>query len=418
MNHENMMLLSLVLLVLGAWFFSGIPRRKAKKQADKILRNAHIQAEAIREQTLQYVKKQVREAKDQYFQEEYNGKKRLSALAGEADKLQDKIDVQTEFLEKLQETHPEILETLAKQRMLKAWQGYDQLRKSNAKTQLQDALNEMEGLRKEIEWKDMLLTKCRSKVPELEAWMAGRVVDHPGIVDLSYAGNEPAGYYLAEDEREELSVPEQLSLALSRYYSSVLPYASIGRLYEIQVGTYYEAEGWMVEFHGIREGLEDGGVDLIARKDGETLLIQCKCWSEKQGKLIHSNVVHQLHGARDEYVLKHPDEDVEAIIFATVDLDPRAEEASKALSIFSCLFPADFRHMPQARGVVEPQTGEKVYVTPLDASFGVLPGKNFSSPAEAEKAGFSRKPLSKADCGIGDPVIHYPDLPPFQDPLT
>ena len=68
MNHENMMLLSLVLLVLGAWFFSGIPRRKAKKQADKILRNAHIQAEAIREQTLQYVKKQVREAKDQYFQ--------------------------------------------------------------------------------------------------------------------------------------------------------------------------------------------------------------------------------------------------------------------------------------------------------------------------------------------------------------
>ena len=49
-----------------------------------------------------------------------------------------------------------------------------------------------------------------------------------------------------------------------------------GAVYERCVGLRYELLGYSVDYHGTRLGYNDGGVDLIAKCDGETRFIQCK----------------------------------------------------------------------------------------------------------------------------------------------
>ncbi len=57
-----------------------------------------------------------------------------------------------------------------------------------------------------------------------------------------------------------------------------------GYNYELQIGKYYQKQGYKVYFKGINEGLKDQGIDLIAYKDNEALLIQCKNWEYSQVK--------------------------------------------------------------------------------------------------------------------------------------
>ncbi|MCI5786060.1 MAG: restriction endonuclease [Helicobacter trogontum] len=60
-----------------------------------------------------------------------------------------------------------------------------------------------------------------------------------------------------------------------------------GDKYELQIGKYYQQLGYKVYFKGIKEGLKDQGIDLIAYKGKETLLIQCKNWQNSQVKQEH-----------------------------------------------------------------------------------------------------------------------------------
>ncbi|MBJ6984341.1 restriction endonuclease [Luteimonas sp. MC1750] len=58
---------------------------------------------------------------------------------------------------------------------------------------------------------------------------------------------------------------------------------------------YYRSEGYTVEHCGTggRAARFDGGVDLRLRRDGETILVQCKHWNAYQ---VPHNDVHQLLG--------------------------------------------------------------------------------------------------------------------------
>jgi len=61
----------------------------------------------------------------------------------------------------------------------------------------------------------------------------------------------------------------------------------LGKEYEEQIGKYYESIGYHVIYHGIIKGKKDQGIDLIATKDEETLLIQCKNWKNTTIKQRH-----------------------------------------------------------------------------------------------------------------------------------
>jgi hypothetical protein len=52
--------------------------------------------------------------------------------------------------------------------------------------------------------------------------------------------------------------------------------SDFGFIYEKFVGQILEDEGYSVQYNGLKKGLLDRGVDLIATKDEKMLFIQCK----------------------------------------------------------------------------------------------------------------------------------------------
>lgn len=68
--------------------------------------------------------------------------------------------------------------------------------------------------------------------------------------------------------------------------------AALGwRHFEQLVGEAFRRQGYMVEENGL--GGADGGIDLILRKDGRRVLVQCKQWRRRQ---IPVNVVREMYG--------------------------------------------------------------------------------------------------------------------------
>lgn len=65
--------------------------------------------------------------------------------------------------------------------------------------------------------------------------------------------------------------------------------------FERLLARHYREEGFEVEHCGTAENASrfDGGVDLVLRRDGETVLVQCKHWNAAQ---VPHNDVHQLLG--------------------------------------------------------------------------------------------------------------------------
>ena len=57
-----------------------------------------------------------------------------------------------------------------------------------------------------------------------------------------------------------------------------------GDKYELQIGKEYQNAGYKVYFKGIKEGKSDNGIDLVAYKGDEAVLIQCKNWERAQVK--------------------------------------------------------------------------------------------------------------------------------------
>ena len=62
------------------------------------------------------------------------------------------------------------------------------------------------------------------------------------------------------------------------------------REFEMLVGEAYRRKGYTVEETG---GGPDGGVDLVLRRDGETVLVQCKRW---KAHTVGVPVVRELYG--------------------------------------------------------------------------------------------------------------------------
>ncbi|MGX3044425.1 restriction endonuclease [Helicobacter sp. T3_23-1056] len=57
-----------------------------------------------------------------------------------------------------------------------------------------------------------------------------------------------------------------------------------GDKYERQIGKEYQNNGYKVYFKGLKEGKSDNGIDLVAYKGDEAVLIQCKNWERTQVK--------------------------------------------------------------------------------------------------------------------------------------
>ncbi len=110
--------------------------------------------------------------------------------------------------------------------------------------------------------------------------------------------------YLTPEEYKNLPSVERNQMALDRYIESRNKSKwDIGRDYEMYVGYLYEQKGYFVEYKGIIDGFDDLGRDIIATKDNEVCIIQCKYWA--QWKEMRENSIFQLFGTTMEYWIRN-----------------------------------------------------------------------------------------------------------------
>lgn len=173
-------------------------------------------------------------------------------------------------------------------------------------------------------------------------------------------------WYVSKEEYRTYSTVKKNQLALDRYWERRLSNKGIGNLYERYVGFLYEMDGYEVEYKGILSGLEDLGRDLIASKNNEIIVVQCKYWSEF--KMIHENHIFQFFGTTYKYKTDNPRKKVNACFYTKTVL---SELARKFAEDFDIKLVENFRlkRYPCIKCNIGRQTGEKIYHLPFDQQY-------------------------------------------------
>jgi Restriction endonuclease len=103
-----------------------------------------------------------------------------------------------------------------------------------------------------------------------------------------------------------------------------------GKRYESSIAHKLRTEGWYVEETG-RDGTNDHGIDLIARRGAVTRYVQCKGWSS--WKTIHEDVVSQLFGSVANIVGVENVDRVEKYIYSPAQLSDYAQGEALRLNV-------------------------------------------------------------------------------------
>jgi len=220
--------------------------------------------------------------------------------------------------------------------------------------------------------------------------------------------------YLTPEEYKSLPSVERNQMALDRYLKNRNKSKwAIGRDYEMYVGYSYEQKGYSIEYKGIIDGFEDLGRDIIAKKNNEICIIQCKRWA--QYKDIHEKHIFQLFGTTMEYWIenfknhkkpktfeefaKFLNEDrLRPIFFTSTTLSNKAKEMANALSIeiIENEPPGEFPRIKCNINNDESGSQTKIYHLPMDQQYdrtiiGNRAGEFYAfNVKEAEDAGFRR----------------------------
>jgi len=211
--------------------------------------------------------------------------------------------------------------------------------------------------------------------------------------------SDPVLRFVPKTEYNKLPSANRNQLALDRYLSGNLSPSAIGRLYERYLGYLWEQDGWAVEYHGIVEGFEDLGRDLICTKGNHIKIIQAKCWSS--GKKIREKHIFQLFGttqlfSMDREIRKIGAMKISAMLVTSTSLSPVARRAAVGLGIEvkeECQLNKSF---PMIKCNINQRTKEKIYHLPFDQQYDrakIMPllGEFYAATVvEAEKNGFRR----------------------------
>ena len=217
-----------------------------------------------------------------------------------------------------------------------------------------------------------------------------------------------------KDEQRNKTRTEILQSALNKYVFKKKSNFAIGKDYERYIGHLYEEQGYLVEYHGIKYGLDDLGIDLICRKNEEVLLIQCKNWSQK--KNIFENAINQLFGTSIKFYIDNYDnyqksfqgslfdevnipfnKKFQPIFISTTKLTERAAEFAKILKIKVLEIPyiKDYPRIKCNIGKDENGLETRIFHMPFDQMYDKVQnikngGFNAYTIEEAEKSGFRK----------------------------
>lgn len=222
--------------------------------------------------------------------------------------------------------------------------------------------------------------------------------------------DDPVKKYVTSGEYEKLSRTERNQKALDRYLASRKTPYQIGRDYERYIGYKYEQQGFEVSYHGIAEGLEDLGRDLICIQQGKIEVVQCKCWASH--KMIHEKHINQLFGTTVKYYIDYvegqyqnynlslfPDllreGNIRPVFYTSTKLSDTAKRFAEALGM-EIHENIPLQQYPIIKCHTSKQTGEKIYHLPFDQMYDrtILEKKYGEFYAmtvkEAESKGFRR----------------------------
>jgi hypothetical protein len=184
-----------------------------------------------------------------------------------------------------------------------------------------------------------------------------------------------ATQFLAPEEYYKLSEEDKYQRALDRYLTKKLSLIEIGKMYERYIGYLYEKDGFIVEYKGIIEGVDDLGRDLICKKGNDIIIIQCKMWS--QFKKIHEKHIFQFFGTVFEYRDMNALENnldlfksnVKGVFFTTTQLSERAKRFAKHFDITvkdNFIFDKTY---PMIKCNINKGTNERIYHLPFDQQY-------------------------------------------------
>lgn len=269
---------------------------------------------------------------------------------------------------------------------------------------------------KALEWELRYLRRILPWLDEIEDSLMEPLNICEEYINPEYNANDDqsndvdnAGYWLTPEEYRLLSTVEKNQRALNRYNSRHKTNEEIGRDYERYIGYLFEKEGYKVDYTGINYGLNDLGRDLICIRNGKTFVVQCKCWSNKKGKLIREKHINQIFGTTFKYYLEqrnkyrgdwfvfgHSDDlfshEIIPMFVSTVPLSDTAYEFAKELGIeFKQIA---FSEYPVIKCNIN-NKGEKIYHLPFDQMYDKTDvskaGEFYAmTVAEAESKGFRR----------------------------
>ena len=207
--------------------------------------------------------------------------------------------------------------------------------------------------------------------------------------------------FLSPAEYKNLPAQERNQLALERYLNGKQSPQTIGKWYEMYVGFLYEKKGWTVEYHGLNEGLQDLGRDLICTSPNKdkVLVIQAKCWAKH--KPIRERHVFQLFGTtqllkKSHHTTKSKSQVFEMQIVTSSELSDVAKKAADSLGISVWSNLKLDKNFPLIKCNINASTKEKIYHLPFDQQYEKTKisknkGEFFAlTCAEAEAAGFRR----------------------------
>lgn len=177
--------------------------------------------------------------------------------------------------------------------------------------------------------------------------------------------------WVSKEEYMRLSENERNQLALDKYVEKRKKSKwQVGRDYEMFIGYEFENKGYDVDYTGIKNGLEDKGRDLIAKKEDEILIIQCKNWS--RNKTIREKHICQLFGTAVKYGLDN-NVKVTPLFVTTTSLSDDALDFAGFLGV-RVLANYDIKDFPRIKCNIN--HGEKIYHLPFDQQYDRTQIKN------------------------------------------
>lgn len=203
---------------------------------------------------------------------------------------------------------------------------------------------------------------------------------------------DPVRYYISSEEYNKLSSTERNQRALDGFLSNMSK-LNVGRMYERQIGWYFEQKGYDVRYDGLIKGLEDRGRDLLVtdKRKNTLYVVQAKCWS--QAKTIHEKHIFQLFGSAYEIRQQEPILTIKPIFITTTKLSSFAQEVARRLDIEIQTIPLR-KDWPMIKCNLG-KDGELIYHLPFDQLYDRTKidkqGECWAKTvAEAEQKGFRR----------------------------